>query len=551
MALHRITFSLVLFFLCLNITGHTQITPALEERLDHLLQDLFSPDGPGGVALVSKENQVVYTKAFGKANLELDVPMEVDHIFRIGSISKQFTACAILRLAEQGKLSLSDDITQYIDDYPTHGHTITIEQLLTHTSGIKSYTGLGKWTAEERKRDFTPKEMIDYFKNEPMDFAPGEDFRYNNSAYFILGYIIEKLSGKTYAAYLQDEFFDPLELTNTSYGSTRRIIKNRAAGYQKEGDEYQNADFLSMSQPYAAGSLLSTVEDINTWYQSVFDDMVLTSDTRKNAHTPFKLNNGQPVEYGHGWFISNIQGSPVIQHGGGINGYLTASLMLPEEDIFVAVFSNCNCNAPGTTAFKMAAELIGKPYEWTPIEMSPQALAEYSGIYASEEGEERTISLEGDNIYSMRSGGARYQIIPFAKDEFYFENSLSTLEFHRNEAGEIESVTSHSTGFPVHWKLTDKAVVQRVEIEVSKEDLPKYVGKYQLNPRLIIQVYIEDDQLYAKATGQETVRLRGYEENKFFISEEDVLIIFNEQENGVVDDLTLIQNGEYSAPRIE
>jgi len=182
---------------------------------------------------VVKEGEVIYRKAFGKANLELDVDMRPEYILQIGSITKPFTACAILKLMEEGKLSLQDDITKYIEDYPTHGHTITIEHLLTHTSGIKSYTGMDEWTSEVRKKNFTPEELTDFFKNQPMDFAPGEKYSYNNSAYFLLGYLIEILSGKTYEVFIDSVFFQPLGLNNSFYGNTSRIIKNRAAGQMR------------------------------------------------------------------------------------------------------------------------------------------------------------------------------------------------------------------------------------------------------------------------------------------------------------------------------
>lgn len=169
------------------------LSQGIEEQFDTLVMKKFNADEPGGTVLIVKKGEVIYRKAFGKANLELDVDMKPEYIFRIGSITKQFTACAILKLTEEGKLSLQDDITKHIRDYPTHGHTITFEHLLTHTSGIKSYTGMDEWTSEVRKKDYSPKELIDFFKNEPMDFAPGEEFRYNNSAYFLLGYLIEIL----------------------------------------------------------------------------------------------------------------------------------------------------------------------------------------------------------------------------------------------------------------------------------------------------------------------------------------------------------------------
>ena len=211
------------------------------------MAEVFTEDGPGGTVLIAKDGKILYRKAFGKANLELGVDMTPEHVFRIGSITKQFTASAILKLRDEGKLELDDDITKYLEDYPTHGHDITIKHLLTHTSRIKSYTGMEEWTAETRKKDFTPQELIEYFKYQPMDFKPGEEYRYNNSAYFILGYIIEVVSGMSYEAYIDESFFKPIGMNDSYYGSTSRIIKNRAYGYNKKDDEYINADFLSMT----------------------------------------------------------------------------------------------------------------------------------------------------------------------------------------------------------------------------------------------------------------------------------------------------------------
>lgn len=431
-------------------------TQSLESQIDEILAAQFPADGPGAAALVVKNGQILYRKAFGKANLELDVAMKPEHIFRIGSISKQFTACAILRLAEQGKLSLQDEITQFIPDYPTHGHKITVEHLLTHTSGIKSYTGLEKWTDEERKRNFTPKEMVDYFKDEPMDFAPGEAYRYNNSAYFLLGYIIEVVSGKTYEAFIDENFFKPLGMNQSYYGNTAPILKNRAAGYQDGENGIANADFLSMTQPYAAGSLLSNVDDLYTWYKAVMDDKVVTRENRLKAHTSFKLNNGKPTGYGYGWSLGNVQGSPVIGHGGGINGFLTASLYLPEEKVFVALFSNCTCNGPDEAAYKMAGIALGKPYHWEEIKLTEAELKAYEAIYESETGEQRILTVEDGKLYSARTGGSKFWVRPYAKDKFFVDNSLTTLEFIRNPKGAIVSVISKGTSADITWTRTNK-----------------------------------------------------------------------------------------------
>ena len=324
-------------FLTFNVTAQTLNTKQLTAEFDKMLSEKFKPGETGCAALVAKNGQIIYKKAFGMANLELNVAMQPDMVFRIGSITKQFTAVAILQLMEQGKLSLQDDITKFIPDYPTQAYTITIEHLLTHTSGIKSYTSTADYLKSART-DLKPEELIALFRNQPMEFAPGTKWNYNNSGFFLLGYIIEKVSGKTYAEYIQDNFFTPLGMTGSCYGSDTKIIKNRAYGYQPGKDGVENAEYLSMLLPYAAGSIQSTVEDLFKWNQAVHSYKLVKKETLDKAFTEYKLTNGKGTSYGYGWALSQIQGSPTIEHGGGINGYLTSGIYLPQEDVFVALF---------------------------------------------------------------------------------------------------------------------------------------------------------------------------------------------------------------------
>lgn len=321
---------------------------------DSIMSKVYEENGPGGIALVAKGEEILYRKAFGLADLELGVKMTPENIIRIGSLTKQFTAIAILKLAEEGKLGLQDPITKYIDDYPTLGYRITIEHLLTHTSGIRSFTNMNAWNADLNKMNIPPQKKIDFFKDEPMDFVPGEEFKYNNSGYILLGYIIELVSGKTYKEYIEESLFKPLGMYNSFYESTSNIIKNRARGYKFDRNEYKNADFLDMSNPYAAGSLISTVDDLFTWYNALMQYKVISKASLEKAHSPYKLNNGKPTEYGYGWFVSNLKGHQIISHGGGITGYLTYSLYIPDEDIFVAVFSNCTCKSPSKIGIELA-----------------------------------------------------------------------------------------------------------------------------------------------------------------------------------------------------
>ena len=328
----HVTFKLPALVLLLTVASMTGFAQKLDKTLDAMIRKEYPADKPGATVLVAKEGEVLYYKAFGMANMELDVPMKPEMIFEIGSITKQFTAVCILMLMEEGKLSLDDDITKFIEDYPTHGHTITIHHLLTHTSGVKSYTEVAEiW--ERVRLDHSPEELIDIFKNQPMDFSPGEKYMYNNSAYFILGYIIEKVSEISYPEFIEKNIFEPLGMNNSYYGSKISIIKNRAYGYQKQDDSFANAEYFSHTNSFAAGSIMSTVDDMFIWNIAINEYKIVSKESLDKAYTNYTLNNGDPINYGYGWSLSEINGSPTLEHGGGIFGYLT-------NGIYLHVFEN-------------------------------------------------------------------------------------------------------------------------------------------------------------------------------------------------------------------
>jgi CubicO group peptidase (beta-lactamase class C family) len=543
----------LIYFISMLLLANLQAACQNNESkaLDELMNSLFPDDGPGGVALVVRDGEVLYRKAFGMADLELEVKMTPDNVFRIGSITKQFTACAILKLAEEGKLDLQDDITRFIADYPTHGYHISIEHLLTHTSGIKSYTGMEEWTAELRRKDFTTAELVDLFKNQPMDFAPGEEYRYNNSAYFLLGYVVELISGMSYGDYIDSTFFKPLGMKNSYYGSTSRIIPHRASGYSMDRGIYKNAEFLSMTQPHGAGALISTVDDLYTWYRAVMDGEVISDKSLKKATTSYVLNNGRKTGYGYGWSLGNIQRSPRISHGGGINGYLTASIYLPEEELFVAVFSNCTCRDPDTDAVKMAAISLGKPYEWDSISMDDELLKSYEAVYTSEFDGDLFIRYHDGRIYAMRSGGSETALTPFERDKFFVKDGTSTFHFISEEDKKISAVVSKSTGYDIRWERSGKALPSFEAINLDASVLEDYPGTYEFGPDFKLEVFQEGILMYARATGQEKFEIYPIDMDVFLIRGADVKLVFNRGTDGSIESLILHQNGEYRAKKTD
>jgi len=518
-------------------------TKQLTAEFDKMLSEKFKPGETGCAALVAKNGQIIYQKAFGMANLELNVPMQPDMVFRIGSITKQFTAVAILQLMEQGKLSLQDDITKFIPDYPTQAYTITIEHLLTHTSGIKSYTGVPD-IMKNIRMDLKPEELIAQFKNQPMEFAPGTKWNYNNSGFFLLGYIIEKVTGKTYPEYIQENFFTPLGMTSSCYGSDTKIIRNRAYGYQPGDEGVQNSDYCSMTQPYSAGSIMSTVGDLFKWHQAVHSYKLVKKETIDKAFTEYKLANGDGTGYGYGWFLSQLQGSPTIEHGGGIFGYLTSSIYLPAEDVFVALFSNNVGKAPELTALKMAAMTIGKPLKTTEIKLDEATLDQYIGIYTNDKKREVTITREGTQLSAMLSGSGSRKMFPIEKDKFILEDAFFYATFSRDDKGKVVSFVSDDRGKLDTWNLSEKKIEEKKSITVDEAILEKYVGQYELQPGFIITFTRDGNKLFTQATGQPKFEVFAESETKFFLKVVDANVEFVPDADGKVNKMILNQGGQ-------
>ena len=537
----------LLFFISFSISAQSQVLTA---EFDKLLQATFKPGGPGAAVLVAKKGQVIYHKAFGMANLELGVSLKPDHVFRIGSITKQFTCAAIMQLAEQGKLSLQDDLTKFIPDYPTQGKKITVEHLLTHTSGIKSYTGMKEWDDEVRRKDFTVSALIDYFKNQPMDFEPGTKYEYNNSGYILLGFIIEKVSGQTYAEYMAEHFFKPLGMNNSYYGDVEPVIKNRAAGYSQAdvAGTYTNARYLSMTQPYAAGSLLSTVEDLFIWTKALHGGKVVKPESLKKMTTPHILPDGSNTHYGYGLSMNNLLGSPTVEHSGGITGFLSDMVYLPNEDVCVAILTNCDCEAPRDLTPKLAALVIGKPFQPTAIKLETSALEQYVGVYENDKKEQRIISVENGQLHSQRSGGQKFKLIPYGTDQFFFEESFARITFeHEKDGGKkvVKAIVSDRTAADNLWVKTDKPMpTARPEIKLPETDLDKFTGEYQLMPGFNIAVTREGAQLFCQATGQPRFEVFAASPTRFFLKVVEADIEFYPDEKGAVNKMVLFQGGQ-------
>jgi len=325
-------------------------TKAADERVQfYIKQNKFC-----GTVLVARAGPPIFQKAYGMANREWDVPNTLDTKFRLGSITKQFTATLILHLAEQGKLRVEDRISKYYTDAPASWSKVTIHNLLTHTSGIPSYTGLPGFFEKGSRDPRSPAEIVKLTQNMPLEFEPGTKFSYDNTGYILLGYVIEKITGKSYAAYLKETIFDPLGMHNSGYDEWTPLIHHRASGYRMDGNRVINAAYLDMTLPFAAGSLYSTVGDLLIWDQALYGENVLTKESKNKMFTPFL------EKYGYGWFIDSMGRHKFVGHGGGINGFNTEIRRFTDDNLTVIVLSNLNTDSVGKLAGDLATLAFGE-----------------------------------------------------------------------------------------------------------------------------------------------------------------------------------------------
>lgn len=518
------------------------------DAINALVTKSYLAGSPGAAVIAVRDGTVVYRKAVGMADLELDVPLRPDSVFRLGSVTKQFTAVAILMLAEEGKLALSDPITKFLPDYPTQGHVITVEHLLTHTSGIQSYTGMPGWMATKIQADLSLSELIDGFKKEPMEFAPGTRWSYDNSGYVLLGAIIEKASGTSYATFLKRRIFVPLGMASTTYGGNEELVPRRVRGYSRRPGGDANARYLSMTQPHAAGALVSTVDDLAKWDAALYTETLVRQASLQKAWTPYVLADGKATKYGYGWSVSSLRGRPTVEHGGGIFGFSTYVLRVPKERVFVAVL--CNSDAPtsdpGVVARRTAALVLGDPFpENVAVAVAPEVLARYAGVYEIEKDQKRTVVVEGGKLFTQRTGGTRAEAKPRSATEFFYENSITTFRFVTGPDGRVTEMLMYANGTDEPERAVRVADVPAApkEVKVDPALYDAYAGAYELRPGFVLTVTREGDRLMTQATGQQKLEIFPSSEAEFFLKVVDARITFVKGPDGVVDVLVLHQNG--------
>lgn len=403
--------------------------PAL---LDEYAQAAYKIKEFNGNVLVMQKGKEIYKKSFGLADREWNAPNTSITKFRIGSITKQFTAAAILQLASQGKLSLDDLLNKYLPGYPK-GDSVTIHMLLNHTSGIVNYTNLPEFWPKATL-PLSTDSMIAIFKDKPFDFSPGAKWSYSNSGYFLLGVIVEKASGKKFGAYLMDNILKKAGMQNSGMDQLDSILAFRAKGYFKNNQGlWQHAMYISMDAPYSAGAMFSTVDDLYKWIKLLSANQVLPETYTKKMLTAYKNN------YGYGIGVDSLKNHPRISHGGGIPGFVTHLAYFPQDDVCVVVLSNNSTDA-GSLGNALASLIFDLPVQklYIPKEVKIDSLLldKLVGKYMATTPIE--LIKKDNKLYRHREGTEDIELKPESNTRFFYaDDSDRFIEFELDKDGKF------------------------------------------------------------------------------------------------------------------
>jgi CubicO group peptidase (beta-lactamase class C family) len=412
-------------------------------RMDEVVQSYVSKGQFMGSVLVARGGDVLFSKSYGSANLEWDILNTPATKFRLGSITKQFTAAAILLLEERGKLKIEDTVKTHMPDAPAAWDKITIFHLLTHTSGIPSFTEFSEY--REMKMFDTPvDQIVAKFRDRPLEFEPGEKMAYSNSGYVLLGYLVEKVSGQSYAEFVQENIFKPLGMKDSGYDSNSAIIPRRASGYAPGPEGPLNAGFIHMSIPHGAGALYSTTEDLLRWKQALFGGKLLSAESLQKMTTPFK------DDYGLGLLIKQVDGRKRIWHGGGIEGFNTSLAYYPDSKITAVVLANLNGRTPDQLSLQLGKLAHGEAVKLTTereeIMLPREALAAYVGTYELTPQVKMMMTLDGGQLMTQLSGQPKFPVFAESETKFFLKVVDAQLTFVKDDKGAVTEAILHQNG---------------------------------------------------------------------------------------------------------
>ena len=427
--------------------------PTQQQEMEAFVQAHLATGNFMGAVLVARGDDVLYQGGYGKANLELSVPNTPETVFRLGSLTKQFTAAAILQLQDQGRLSVNDTLDRYLPDAP-HAGEVTLGQLLSHSSGIPDPPELAEGSSgSDLRQAHAADGMISRVVGQPLEFTPGSQYKYCNVCYMILGRVIEEVSGQSYADYLTQHIFQPAGMTATGIDEAGRVLPHRASGYTWNGETYSNSEFVDLSSVGAAGVLYSTVGDMYKWDRALYSDKLLSTAAREAFFTP-RVSRGDGSSYAYGWAIKETPEHTLAQHSGEINGFVTFAIRDPATELYVVVLSNVEDPAVVDVAQGLAAIAFGEPYDMPgqplAVEVDPAVLQKYAGSYQVSADMTFTITAETGHLFAEVPNTPKFEIFPTSETEFFAKIADIRLHFEVGADGAVTELVIQEGGHERH-----------------------------------------------------------------------------------------------------
>ena len=524
-----------------------QAVPAdFKARAGQLLKKSFAADQPGAAVIVTDDGKVVYKAGQGLADVEAKRPITPATVFRIGSITKQFSAAIMLQLVAEGKVSLDDKLSKFLPDFPKPGADATVAQLLNHTVGVQSYTGIPGWMVEAKtSRAYTTEQMIAEFKDLPAPNKPGEKFEYNNSGYVLVGAVIEQVTGKPWHVNVDERIARPLGLKTIRYGELEGDTPNMATGYSFADDKVAPAQNIHMSVPHAAGALIGSVEDLAKWNDALHHGKVVRADLYAKMIAPTVMADGKTEDYGFGIAPREVRSRKAVGHGGGIFGFSTDSIYLPKEDLFVAVFTNSDSPAasPGLIMQQLAALAIDDPFPtFQKVALDAKAAEPWVGLYKVKDGERR-IFLRDGKLFTQRTGGQELEAVAAGNGKFFYANSLTWFELKRDAAGTpVVAVYQQGAVVPEVSPRAGDIPPEAKAAEVPRATLQSYAGNYATPVGPLVVDLPAEGAMTVKLGGQQAIPVAAVSQTEFKVAGVDAHVEFK-LENGKVVGAVLKQGG--------
>ena len=410
---------------------------------DYVQGELFT-----GTVLVARDGKPIFRKAYGAANREWMIPNGAATRYRIGSVTKQFTAAAILQLVDESKLGLDDPIGKYLPGLPASWTQASVRQLLLHTSGIPSHTSPEDSDAKLMPVKHSPQELVDLLKDVPLNYEHGAKFKYNNMGYVLLGRIVETVSGMSYPDYLEQKLLKPLKLRNSGYDDGRIVVRQLAQDYTDGKEDVVKGRLINMTNVDAAGAMYSTVDDLLAWQQTLFKGKVLSPDSRKAMFT----DGGH--HYGLGWFVRDRHGRKLVEHGGSIGAYSSLLSYYPVDKLTVIVLSNYGEEVVGKIADELARLALGVAPAHRKVKVDPRHYASLVGRYQLGSAF-FDVSAQGDRLFAKLTGQRQLEIFPESEYRYFYKAVDAVLSFEKDAAGKIEALTLGQDGSTIRAKRVD------------------------------------------------------------------------------------------------